>query len=310
MIFGVPYDVHPVTLTYRDDLFHQAGIDLSQAKTWPRFHEACWKFEQYWKRRGYKHRHALEAPQSDTSMIQMILLQRHINIVDQYDRVHLNDPKVAQTVAFYAQLVAGPRSVAGESSSGMGAFARDLNQGNLCALLTPDWRVDYIRRYADKTAGRMRMMRLPKFEPSDAPTSTWGGTMMGITRAAKRPGLAFELLEYLYLSPDGLRVRRQQTDILPPVVSEWDSPVYHKPDPFFGGQRIEALYVQLARELPRRDQSPASTIAAAALTYVLNSAVAYLDDHGSPQALQAHCQTWLDEAAKDLNRWIAHWRIR
>ena len=34
MIFGVPHDVHPTTLTYRDDLFRQAGIDLSQAKTW------------------------------------------------------------------------------------------------------------------------------------------------------------------------------------------------------------------------------------------------------------------------------------
>jgi hypothetical protein len=133
--------------------------------------------------------------------------------------------------------------------------------------------------------------------------------MMGITRASKHPELAFELLEYLYLSPDGLRARRQHSEILPPVMSEWDTPVYHKPDAFFGGQDIEELYVRLARELPTRYQSPASTIAAAGLTYVLNSAVAYLKDHGSTEGLQARCQVWLDATARDLERRIGHWKI-
>ena len=39
VIFGVPNDVHPCGITYRDDLFRKAGIDLAAAKTWPRFQQ-------------------------------------------------------------------------------------------------------------------------------------------------------------------------------------------------------------------------------------------------------------------------------
>src|SRR5262245_66446128 len=55
VIFGLPHDVHPCTITYRKDLFDEAGIDLTQAKTWPQFHAACVKFRDYW--RGPRDRH-------------------------------------------------------------------------------------------------------------------------------------------------------------------------------------------------------------------------------------------------------------
>ena len=32
VIFGVPHDVHPVAIAYRDDLFREAGIDLPAAR--------------------------------------------------------------------------------------------------------------------------------------------------------------------------------------------------------------------------------------------------------------------------------------
>ena len=59
VIFGVPHDVHPVGIAYRADLYHEAGIDLEAAKTWPEFLHACVLFQQYWRRRGYRTRHAM-----------------------------------------------------------------------------------------------------------------------------------------------------------------------------------------------------------------------------------------------------------
>jgi arabinosaccharide transport system substrate-binding protein len=308
LIFGIPHDVHPVTLTYRDDLYREAGIDLSTVKTWPELHEACLKFEAYWRGRGYRERHAIQAAGGDSGIVQQILLQRHINLVDQHNKVHINDPRVAQTVAFYAQMVAGPRAVGGQSTAGTGALSKDLNEGNLCAFITPDWNVSYIKRYADKVGGKMRMMPLPKFDPTDAPTSTWGGSMIGITKACKRPKDAFKLIEYLYFSEEGLAMRQAQTDIIPPLKSVWDRPVYQKPDPFFGGQKGQALFIELAREIPERYQTPATTIAGMSLTFVLTQAVNYVEDHGA-DGLEAQCQQWLDSAAKDLERRIAHWRV-
>ena len=306
--FGAPHDVHPVTIMYREDLFREAGIDLEAAKTWPEFHEKCLAFEKYWKAHGYTHRHAVQAGISDTALVQMILLQRHINIVDRYNQVHINDPKVAQTIAFYAQMVAGPKAVGGQSNGGQGGLSKDITDGNLCVFFTPDWLITYMKKYSPDVAGKMRMMPLPKFDPTDAPTSTWGGTMMGITKACRNPNAAWKLIEFLYFSDEGLEARRKISDILPPVISAWNSPRYHQPDPYFydandpKGQKSAELYIELARQVPERDQTPASTIAAVALSYVLNDAVSYVDEHHGSDGLEARCQHSLDVVAEDLQR--------
>jgi arabinosaccharide transport system substrate-binding protein len=309
VIFGIPHDVHPVTLTYRDDLYREAGIDLSTVKTWPELHEACLKFQDYWRGRGFRERHAIEASTGDSGFIQQILLQRHINLVDQYNKVHINDPRVAQTVAFYTQMVAGPRAVGGVSSGAAGApLSKDLDDGNLCAFITADWRISYIKQYGKQIGGKLRMMPLPKFDPTDSPTSTWGGSMMGITKACKRPKDAFKLIEYLYFSKEGLEMRQESTDIIPPLKSVWDWPVYQQPDPFFGGQKAQAMFVDLAGQIPERYTTPASTIAGMSLTFVLTEAVTYVQDHGTV-GLEAECQRMLDIAAKDLERRVAHWKV-
>ncbi len=48
------------------------------------------------------------------------------------------------------------------------------------------------------------------------------------------------------------------TDIISPVSSLWDDPVYHQPDPFFSGQRKGELYIEQAPHVPTRTSSPYS----------------------------------------------------
>ncbi len=312
-IFGVPHDVHPVTLCYREDLFREAGIDLAACDTWPSLHAACIRFRDYWRRAGYPVRHAIELPRANADALVMMLLQRGVNLIDEQNRIHLNDPIVAATLAFYVQMVAGAGDVASDSGGAAGSLTRDVQEGNLCAFLTPDWRVSELRRYAvnqddpsKDISGRLRMMPLPRFDPGDCPTSTWGGTMMGISRACKDPDRAWKLLEYLYLSRDALRARQAMSHILPPVPEFWSDPIYQQPDAFFGGQRVDALYVQLASSVPARIVTPASAVAISTLAYVQNRAIESLESDG-PEGLEARCQTWLDAAAADLERRIRHW---
>ena len=143
----MPHDVHPVSLTYRDDLFREAGIDLSTARTWMQFQQMCVAFQDYWRARGVAHRHALELPASASDDLVIMLLQRHVNIVDDSDQIHLTDEKVVQTICFYAQLVAGAHSVGAAAESNTGIWINELEQGNICVFWTPDWRADLLRRY-------------------------------------------------------------------------------------------------------------------------------------------------------------------
>jgi arabinosaccharide transport system substrate-binding protein len=307
-IFGVPHDVHPVTLTYRHDLFTEAGVDLPAATTWPQFQDACLAFQRYWRSRGYKSRHAMELPLVSAENVIIMLLQRGVNVVDSDDRIHVRDPKVAQTIAFYAQLVAGPRRIGVESSGGQGVWARDLVDGNTCALITPDWKVADLKTFAPQLVGKLRMMPLPVFDPRDARTSTWGGTMAAIPRRCKNPDAAWRLLEFLYLSDESRAARRATGSIVPPLPEDYTHPDYHRPDPYFGGQRVMELYTQLAPEIPARHVSPLTVAGQIATGVVLGRAVEYVRTRGQPGLEQA-CADWLEEAEAGIRARQIHGRL-
>ncbi|MEO6434584.1 MAG: extracellular solute-binding protein [Tepidisphaeraceae bacterium] len=307
--FGVPHDVHSTTITYREDLFRQAGVDLAAAKTWKQFHDACFQFNQYWKQPGVKYRHAFELPEAASDFLQAMLLQRGVNPIDSYGKVFIDDPKVAQTLAFYATMVAGPRKVTAQTPAGIGARTKDISEGNICAFLTPDWDLTYVKQYGAAVAGTMRMMPMPVFDPTDTPTTTRGGTMMGITRACKDPDLAWKLIEYLYFSRDGLEARQLESDILPPVRAFWSDPFYNRPDPFLGGQKGGALYVELADKIPKRYVTPVSGLATLALNDCLVKAVKYVNSRGEA-GLEAACQRWLTAQADDLKARMKHMEFK
>jgi arabinosaccharide transport system substrate-binding protein len=307
LIFGVPHDVHPVAIAYRDDLFREAGVDLSAAKTWPQFQDACLRFQDYFRARRVPNRHAIELSNSTAEHLIPILLQRHLNPIDGDGNIELTKDKFVETVAFYAELVAGPRSIGAQVSAGAGGLARDLAEGHICAFFVPDWRVDLIKQYAPVLEGKMRLMPMPIFEPGDARTATWGGTMIGIPRNAKDPRASWELIEFLYFSDAGIAARRKYTSILPPVITAWNDPIYRRGDPFFGGQQIDLLFIELAKELPARYVTPATSTAGAALTKVLIDATEYVErGRGTREQLVAQCRRWLGAVAIDVWRRVEH----
>jgi arabinosaccharide transport system substrate-binding protein len=307
VIFGVPHDVHPVTITYRKDLFDEADINLASAQTWPEFQDLCLAFQAYWHERGHPHRYAIELPFAASDYLVCMLLQRHINLIDDEDRIYMAEPIVAETLAYYVRLVSGRRRIGATPTPGTNMWMRDLDRGDICAFITADWRATYLKNLPN-LAGKLAMMPLPRFEPTDAPTATWGGTMIGIPRTARDPDEAWRLIEFFYFSPEGLAARQRVTKILPPVRDFWNDPLYNEPDPFYGGQRVGQLFVELGDQIPTRYVTPYTTMAIAQLSQVLTAAVEYHRARGD-SGLEEHCQQLLNDAAQDLQRRIDFGRI-
>jgi arabinosaccharide transport system substrate-binding protein len=309
-IFGVPHDVSPVALCYRADLFAEAGVDIESSRTWQEFQDNCLKAQAHWRQQGHRRRWALELFEASSGYLGCLLLQRGINLLDADDRPQLDDRRVAATVAAYALMLAGPRRIAADGAAGDAVYAQDMATGTLCAWLAPDWRVASMKQYAPQLAGKVRLMPLPRFEPRDAPTSTYGGTMLGISRRCADPQGAWRLVEHLYLSRAGLEARQHHSDMLPPVIDAWDDPVYHRADPYFAGrapgetgQRIGELYVQLARQIPVRIVSPAAPLAEPSLTFVMGRALAHARRYGEA-GLEEACRQWLADETRSLRRRI------
>lgn len=249
IVYGLPQDVHPVTLTYRRDLFEQAGIDLKVPRTWAELADALRRY------RAVTGKPALELPTAAASHLRLMLLQRGLDVTS-------DDPRVAETVDFYAALLND--GLATDSSAGPVGWVQDLERGDLAAALTPDWRAAYLQ--TDALHGKLRMRPLPVFEHGDHRTSVWGGTMLGIPAGHPDPEAAWELLKNLLLTDAALAARFRHTRIVPANQSGRDHPALDEPNPTFGGQRIGQLYAELANEVPPRDRGPDIAPASARLT--------------------------------------------
>ena len=177
-IFGIPHDLHPCSFTYRKDLFDQAGVDLESAQTWDQLQQLCLQFQHYWKNQ-HQPRIALGLSTTRADMLMIMLRQQHIELVDENLNLHLTDPKVATTLAWYAAAVTGPNQIATDPNPAAGQSAVDLASGDICSLITPDWMIADLKQYGPDLAGKLHMIPLPKFNSDDAPTAAWGGTMIG-----------------------------------------------------------------------------------------------------------------------------------
>jgi ABC-type glycerol-3-phosphate transport system substrate-binding protein len=261
-VFGVPLRVHPVAIVYRADLWADAGLDPRTARTWDEFESLA---RRYVALRGEA---AIELSVSSVDSLVMLLLQRGINLIDETGQSRLASPVVADTLATYARWLRPPHPIGRATTPGPGNYVRDLRLGRVGAMLAPDWRFEEILRYAPDLADRLRLMPLPVFDDRDAPTSTWGGTMMGIPRGVRDPDAAFALLSFLSLRPESR------------------TPA---PDPIFD---------ELSARVPRRIVTPATAAAQIELASVLRLAI----DHADAPDLESRCRTWLHEADARLAR--------
>lgn len=292
-LFGLPLDVHPVMLTYRKDLYAQAGIDLAKIKSWADFQNAGLTYQKYWGPEKF----AAELPAASADVLYMMLLQRGVNLVDENNHVCLNDPRVLDTLMFYTQMVAGQKKIGQSAGGNTIARVRALVDGDVAAMITPDWEVQQIKQWGPELANKLAVIALPRFDESDCPTSTWGGTMVAIPRGCQDVDSAWQALKFLTTS-------NTNYDTLPALKSAWNNPGFHQPDPFFSNERVGELEIKLAGELPNRIITPFTTIATGELSLVLHRAVRAVQNGESLPELEIHCRQWLQSTNDDVEKYI------
>ncbi len=275
-IFGVPHDVHPLGLAYRADLWRKAGVDMDQVETWEDFIQAGKKITRDLDGDGHPDRYALELDPSSSYLFEIMLRQREIFYFRPDGSLALDDPDLLETLVTYIRMAAGPEKI-GTSLGGGAILTQAVMDGYLCALWLPDWRVGNFKQDMPKAAGLMRVMPLPAWEKGGRRVSTWGGTMMGISKTCRDPDLAWDLLVYLYFNPADLAERYAVTGIIPPLKEAWDLPVFKAGEPFFGGQHVGEIFTALGPDVPRTQITPFTTLVTTKMGEAIDNCVKWYD---------------------------------
>jgi arabinosaccharide transport system substrate-binding protein len=242
----------------------------------------------------------MELPPAGISVLEVMLFQRGGGYFDAQGNCTLDNEVAVETMRYYAPLVAGKQRIGNDLGGGQ-IFTRALEDGYYLFMVAPDWRTKVIEQDVPKVAGKMALTPLPAFYPSGRRTSTWGGTMIGITKRCADPDLAWELIMHLYLNKEALAEQFRNTNILPPARDLWDHPAYDEPRLFWSNQPLGRLYANLAPETPPQYTSPYIGLAKAKLSEALIACVRYYDQYGA-RGFDGFVRQQMARAAAEVRR--------
>jgi arabinosaccharide transport system substrate-binding protein len=272
-IYGLPHDVHPVMLAYRRDIFEAEGIDVSKLQTWDDLIAIGRRVTIPDKR------YLLDFPDASPSGLEMCLFQRDGGYFDSGGRCIMDSPVAVETLKWYIPLVAGPNMIADDPGWGQ-PWVKAVEDGYLLTFTCPDWRSKFTEQQIARMAGKLALMPLPAVKPGGRRTSSWGGTMLGLTKACPNKDLAWQLAKHLYLNPEELAKRFRDTNILPALKEAWTHEAINEPRPYWSNQPIGKLYAELAGDVPPQYASPYIEFAKGKLSEVVSSCANYYKKNG------------------------------
>ncbi len=273
-IFGIPHDVHPVMLAYRADLVEQLDIDVEKLKTWDDFIREGRRVTILGKR------YMLNLSRSLWYSIEIPLFQKGGGYFDANGGVIFDNETAIETIKWYVPLVAGEKRISADPGMFGPPWVRSVEDGYCLFFFCPDWKSRQTEKQVPSMKGKMKLMPLPAFEPGQRRTSTWGGTMLGITKKCANKELAWKLVQHLYTDRESLAKLFRETNILPAVKDVWDHPAFQQPKEYWCGQRLGVEYSRLAEEVPPQHSSPFLTLAKSELGKVVAQCAIYYEETG------------------------------
>lgn len=296
-IFGLPHDVHPVQMAYRRDIFEKLGIDTDQIKTWDDFIRIGRKVTLPGKR------YLWEAADSNATQLEPCLFQRGGGYFNPAGKVIFDNEIAVETMKWYVPIVAGPHKIGNDLGGGQ-ILTKAVEDGYLLCLIAPDWRTKSIETDIPRMAGKMALMPLPAVAPGQRPTSTWGGTMLGITKHCKNQELAWAFAQHLYTDKSQLAERFAGTNILPALKEAWDQPAFREKRAYWSNQPLGATYARLAPDVPFQYTSPFISTAKGKFSQALVACVRQYNARGE-DGFDAFVRAQLKRDADEVRAMIA-----
>lgn len=272
-VFGIPHDVHPVMLAYRADIVEAAGIDVSKIETWDDYIRVMSPLMADGDGDGEPDRYLLNMWETQGDHLELLMLQAGGGLFDDAGRLIINSAENARVLATIVRWCVGPGRIAAEAPNFSAAGNQLKLSGHVVASFMPDWMCDVWKHDLPQLEGKVKLMPMPAWDRGGLRTSVWGGTMLGIPKTAVKSAEDLEALwtfaKHLYLSEDLARSTFEEGGIITPVKSHWDDPVFDRKDPYFAGQAVGRMFIELAPSVPRRTSSPYNTMALARVNNAL-----------------------------------------
>ena len=237
-MIGLVWDIGPATIFYRRDVFEDAGLPSDPEavdellSTWDGVLEAAQKV--------YIEGERWLLP-SASYLYEWIWMNR-----DFYnENLELNVEKEGAQEALEAAIEMRTLGLDAQiddmwSNEANAAFG----SGTIAMVAAGCWYGGFIKSWiAPDTEGLWGVAHMP----AGISTSNWGGSYLAIPSQSQNKELAWEFIKFALVNADSQNAMFEAVDYFPGYIPAWDAELYDEPDPFFGGQKTRALWVEVAK---------------------------------------------------------------
>ncbi|MFW5841423.1 MAG: extracellular solute-binding protein, partial [Planctomycetota bacterium] len=237
-------------------------------------------------------------PRSDAMMLEILVFQRGGGYFDAEGKLTMDSQLVLDTLLWYVPLASGKKAIAKWPNMFGPTWVESVRTGSCLFFFCPDWKSKSTEDQVSSMAGKMKLMPLPAWTPGGRRTSTWGGTMLGITKACEDKEAAWKLAQHLYTDKESIEFLFKQTNILPPFKWAWDLEVVKQPNEYWSGQRLGAMYAELAPQVPPQYSSPYVQMAKTQLGAALSQCVEYYEANQDDPEIETKLRAFAANALK------------
>ncbi|MCF4119800.1 ABC transporter substrate-binding protein [Antribacter sp. KLBMP9083] len=243
-LLGLPIDIGPAGLFYREDILAGAGMptDPAEVEAATSTYEDYFTFGEQLKAATGAH---LEV--SAGGLFGKVMGQSETKFVSP-EGEFLGESDAVRN-AWDLAVEAWDRGLVAGIEDGSPDWASAVNAGALPMLSGAAWYAGDIKSNAADTTGLWRVTQMP-----GGPANI-GGSFLTIPAAAEDKEAALEVIKAL-LSPENEAVMYTETGNFPARTTTFEQPGLHDGDDFFGGQDTVSVFVTAAENMPTVYNSP------------------------------------------------------
>ena len=241
VVYGIPQDVGPMGLLYREDLLKTTGVAVP--KTWADFATAAEKYHSANPKSYLANLAPNEAGQFMAYLWQIGArpFSYDGNKTVKVDLASDDAKKVAQ---FWSDLVA--KGVVSVDPDFTDQWYQGFSSGKYAAWPAAAWGPVFLQGTAKKTSGKWRATALPQWDAAKATSGNWGGSTDAVLKSSKNPIAAAQLAIWINTKKSALRLATEQF-LFPPSSDVLKDPKFvGQAAPFYGGQKVNAEFTQIS----------------------------------------------------------------
>lgn len=237
--YAIPWDIGPVAMYYRADIFEENGIVAEELTTYDKYIEAGKKL----KEAGDYYIEAFNfngATSRDQFMI--YLNQLGGQYYDEEGKVKLDSPEMMQATELVLRMV--EEGVAMDVSNAWDDRITAINDSKLVALCYPAWYMGTMQNSCADLAGKWKVAPMPAFEEGGNNTSNAGGSVLAASSTTQNPELCKAFLEYAMKSDAGNDVNMKYGEF-PSYTPAYKTDFFNSASDYYSGQEVNSIFASL-----------------------------------------------------------------